>query len=474
MCEIELQIIRTTGLTTIVVPPALKGATRIAQRPDIILSDGRWQYVLDEEVLRCAQGDRGEAQDDKWGPIRGIIASVRLSPTARVLFSLYIPSMIMSFGQGMVVPTIPVLAKAFDVSVGLAAQAVTAQLVARVLALVPAGMLVDRAGRRPLLIAGPVIMAAGAAMTALAPAFWVLLAGQFLTGAGSTLWQTAREIAAVDVVRPEQRGRMMSGFMGMHSVGVAAGPVLGGIITDTLNFRAVFWVYTVMALITLAISARIRETAQPRRGERAPLFNFGRLSEVEPYFRVTYVVIVINTFVAMMRSSLINSMLPLYVGVQLGYSSTQVGTLFGLYGLVNILMIAPTGVLMDSLGRKAVVVPSTYLAALVFFAFPLAAEVLQLSVLVALTGVATGLALGTMATYTYDVIPEHARGRLQATRRTIAEAGALLGPMAAGIIADARDPGAAFWFFVPIQFISGLLITFLAKESLHHVRERSP
>lgn len=381
--------------------------------------------------------------------------------------------MIMSFGQGMVVPTIPTLARTFDVSIGTAAQAVTAQLVARVLALFPAGMLIDRVGRRPLLLAGPIIIAVGAAMTAVAPTFWVLLVGQFLTGAGSTLWQTAREIAAVDVVRPEQRGRMMSGFMGMHSVGTAAGPVLGGVLTDLFNFRAVFWVYTIMALITLAISTRIGETYRPRPGTRTPLFNFGKLSEVEPYFRVTYVVIVINTFVAMMRSALINSMLPLYVGVQLGYSSTEVGSLFGLYGLVIGLMIAPTGVLMDKIGRKAVVIPSTYIAAFVFFAFPLVSQMLHLSALVVLVGIATGLALGTMATYTYDVIPENARGRLQATRRTIAEAGAIVGPIIAGIIADARDPGAAFWFFVPIQLISGLLITFLAKESLHRAKTAS-
>ncbi len=395
--------------------------------------------------------------------------------------------MIMSFGQGMIVPTIPVLAQTFDVSVGMAAQAVTAQLVARVLGLFPAGMLIDRVGRRPLLIAGPIIIAGGAAATALTPEFWLLLAGQFATGIGSTLWQTAREIAAVDVVRPEQRGRMMSGFMGMHSVGTATGPVLGGLLTDTFNFRAVFWVYTLMAFITLAISLRLQETGprrataspvgallpEPVEGRRATLFDFGRLSEVDPYFRVTYIIIVINTFVAMMRSTLINSMLPLYVGVQLGYSSTDVGTLFGLYGLVNVLMIAPTGMLMDSLGRKAVVVPSTYLAAFAFFAFPLTTQMLPLSILTGLVGVATGLALGTMATYTYDVIPEHARGRLQATRRTIAEAGAILGPMLAGVVADARDPGTAFWCFVPLQLASGLAITFLAKESLHRVRTRT-
>src|SRR5437588_5521762 len=201
---------------------------------------------------------------------------------------------------------------------------------------------------------------------------------------------------------------MLSGFMGMSSVGLAGGPVLGGLVTSVFNFRAVFWVYAVMALATLLVSLRIKETARRVERRQGSPFQFGKLSEIEPYFRTTYVVLVINTFVAMMRSLLINSLLPLYVGVQLGYSSLQIGPLFSIYALVNVLMIAPTGMLSDSVGRKAVVMPSTYIAAAVFLLLPLATGMIELSVLVVFVGIATGLALGTMATYTYDIIPEHA------------------------------------------------------------------
>src|SRR5438552_5961340 len=134
---------------------------------------------------------------------------IQLSDTARVLLNLYIPSMIMSFGQGMVAPIIPTLAKSFDVSVGMAAQAVTAQVAGRTLSLLPIGILVDRVGRRPVMIAGPLMMCSAAVVTALTPDFWLLLVAQFFSGMGNGMWQTAREIAAVDVVRPEQRGRML-------------------------------------------------------------------------------------------------------------------------------------------------------------------------------------------------------------------------------------------------------------------------
>ncbi len=397
-----------------------------------------------------------------------------LGDNTQLLLSLYIPSMVMSFGQGMVAPTIPILASSFDVSIGLAAQAVTAQVLGRTVALIPAGIVIDRLGRRPALLGGPLLIAAASVLAATTPIFALLLVAQFLSGAGGSFWQMSREIVAVDVVQPAQRGRMMSGFMGTHSVGTAIGPVFGGVIGDLLGFRAVFWAYGLIALGTFLVSASIRETGSVRRqaGPRS-LLNIGSVREIEPYFRVTYVVLILNTFVAMMRGALITSMVPLYVGVQLGYTSTQVGAIFSIYGLVNVLMIAPTGYLSDTKGRKSVVVPSTIIAAAVFIAFPLATQLWQLSILGGLTGVATGLALGTMATYSYDVIPVTARARLQALRRIIGDSGALLGPLLGGLAADQWGASSVFWLFVPIQLVAGVAIIFFARESLGYVKAQA-
>ena len=391
---------------------------------------------------------------------------VRLNDTAWILLSLYIPSALMSSGQGMVFPTIPVMATSFGVSVGVAAQVVTAGAVGRLAFLIPGGVMVDRLGRKPAMVIGSTMIAFGAVLTAVTPVFGLVLLAQFLSGAGGTLWQMAREIAAIDVVRADQRGRVMSGFMGMSSVGITLGPVLGGVLTDAFNFRAVFWVYTLLTIATLLVSLSIRETRAFRPARPGRIFDFGRLSEIEPYYRPTFIVLVFNTFTAMMRGTLINSILPLFVAAQLGFSTTEVGTLFGVYGLVNVLMIFPTGIISDKIGRKAAVVPSTIVATVAFVFFPFARDFPQLVGLCALVGIATGLALGTMATYTYDVIPEAARGRLQAMRRGLAEGGALGGPLIGGIVADAYTPGAAFLFFVPLQLTSALLMSFVAKESL--------
>jgi MFS transporter, DHA1 family, multidrug resistance protein len=391
---------------------------------------------------------------------------LHFSDTTRTLIGLYVPAMVMSLGQGMVVPTIPALAATFEVSAGLAAQLVTAGMLGRVLSLIPTGQLLDRIGRRPLLIAGPAIITASSVLSAVAPAFPILLLAQFLAGIGLNSWLVAREVAVVDVVRPDQRGRMIAGFHGMSSVGIAVGPVLGGLITDNVGFRAVFWAYALISLFTLVTSLGIKETAQIRKTEKRSWFDIGKLSDIEPYFRKTYIVVVVNTFVAFMRGSLIQSLIPLYIGLQLGLSSTEIGAWFGIYGLVNVLMIAPTGILSDARGRKAVVMPSAYLAVIVFAAFPLATGSPWLSILAVLAGISSGLALGTMATYTYDIVPAESRARMQALRRLLGDMGSVVGPMLGGAISDFSSPSVAFWAFVPLQLLAGLLITFMARESL--------
>ncbi len=399
---------------------------------------------------------------------------IRFTGTSRLLLSLYIPSMVMSFGQGMVLPTVPVLAAHFQVTIGVAAQIVTAQLIGRVLILIPAGVLIDRFGRRPMLIAGPVIIGVGALLTALAPSFWLLLAAQVIIGAGANLWQTSREIAAIDLVRPEQRGRLMSGFMGMGSVGTSIGPLLGGWMTQTFSFHAVFWTYAAMALATLLISFTIPETAARAHSAKPPAFSLGSMKDIDPYWRPTFVALIFNSFAAFMRSSLTNAMLPLYAGSMLGYSPVEVGTLFTGMGVVNFIMIVPTGIISDSWGRKAVVVPSAVFGALAFLGIPLFRDLLPLALLSGLLGLSNGLGLGSMASYAYDVIPPESRGRMQAFRRTIGETGGVLGPVAGGLITDLYNPALAFLCFVPLQAAAAVSIGFFARESLRNPRITAP
>jgi MFS family permease len=415
--------------------------------------------------------------------------SLKMGSTARSLGTLYGTSLFVSFGHGMTFPTIPIIAAHFDVSVGWAAQIVTAWALGRLVGTPPAGIIVDRLGARVAMLIGPVFIIVGALSVALSPSFWLVLPALFLAGVGDSTWMIGREIAGVELVRPEQRGRMMSGFMGVNSAGMALGPALGGILADAHDFRVVFLGYMSAAIVVLVLSlfARVgpaaprkRAAAAPALGPSAPAWWSPKriagipdlVRQIEPGLRSTYLVLVFATFTMMLYRMVFQSMMPLYVVTQRGFTATEFGFLLSVQGIIVVLMIFPAGLIMDKLGRKWAMVPSTGIPAISFLLIPFADSYLELVALVGLMGLANGLSLGSVATSTYDVIPAAARGRLQALRRTVSEVGGISGPLAGGVIAGAANPGVPFLATAPILVIASFLLLFVAKETL--VKKREP
>jgi MFS family permease len=159
-------------------------------------------------------------------------------------------------------------------------------------------------------------------------------------------------------------------------------------------------------------------------------------------------------------------MLPLYAGSYLLLSPTEIGMLFSISGVIVFAMIVPAGFIMDRVGRKWCTVPSTGLPGLVFLLIPLASNFTQLAVLVGISGLSVGLSLGSIATSTYDVAPAHARGRLQAARRTIAELGSAVSPMIGGYLANTFSPGVPFLVYAPLLIVSAAWLAWVGKETL--------
>ncbi len=188
--------------------------------------------------------------------------------------------------------------------------------------------------------------------------------------------------------------------------------------------------------------------------------------EIHPDLRPTYCALVFATLANQSQRVIVQSMLPLYAVYYLQLTPTQVGMLFTISGMIVFVMIIPAGFLMDRVGRKWCTVPSTGLPALIFLLIPMTSNFTHLAVLLGIVGVAQGLSLGSLATSTYDVVPAHARGRLQALRRTIAELGSSVAPLLGGYLANAFNPGVPFLVYAPLLLLSATLLAIVGKETL--------
>jgi MFS transporter, DHA1 family, multidrug resistance protein len=404
----------------------------------------------------------------------------RIGPTARGLVILY-TSTLFSAGWAMIIPSIPVLATQFGVSAGTAAQVITAFAFGKFVGMPIGGMVLDRLGTRGALLGGPVAASVAALLAAGTPWFGAMLGLLVVMGAGDSLWTLGREVAGIDLARKDQRGRVLSGFHGIHSIGLALGPLIGGVLTEAVSFKAAFIAYAACAAVSVPLGL-IVHTARPSKSPRlvsqavkgrglAPLLRRLRglsdlFKQIQPHLRATYAVIVLATMTSFMHRSTMQSMLPLYAGSYLGFTPTEVGLLFSISGAFVFAMILPAGFVIDKVGRKWATVPSTGIPALAFLLIPFSNTFFQLAVLVSLVGVANGLSLGSLATSTYDVVPPSARGRLQAARRTVAEIGGTSAPLFGGLLADALNPGVPFLVYAPLLVLSAVLLALVGRETL--------
>jgi MFS family permease len=116
---------------------------------------------------------------------------------------------------------------------------------------VPFGTLSDRIGRKPVIVIGLLIFAAGSVMAAMAHSIGVLLAGRLLQGSGAV----ASVITALmaDLTREEVRTRAMAGIGMSIGLAFAVGMIVGPIVAAHYDVGALFWMTGVLSLLAILI-----------------------------------------------------------------------------------------------------------------------------------------------------------------------------------------------------------------------------
>jgi len=94
-------------------------------------------------------------------------------------------------------------------------------------------------------------------------------------GVAESIWVIAREVSGIDLASPSQRGRVLSGFHGVNNVGLALGPLFGGLLTESVGFRAAFVAYAVCAAASVLIGFSVRNQTEQEDSpqSRAGLFS---------------------------------------------------------------------------------------------------------------------------------------------------------------------------------------------------------
>ncbi|MFI5764414.1 MFS transporter [Streptomyces sp. NPDC051563] len=132
-----------------------------------------------------------------------------------------------------------------------------------------AGSTADRIGRRKVFTAGIVLFTAGSVLCSLAPSLGWLIAFRMIQAVGgSMLNPVAMSIITNTFTEPKERARAIGVWGAVVGISMAAGPLIGGLLVDSVGWRSIFWINLPVGILALVLTLRYIPESRAERPRR--------------------------------------------------------------------------------------------------------------------------------------------------------------------------------------------------------------
>jgi EmrB/QacA subfamily drug resistance transporter len=152
------------------------------------------------------------------------------------------------------------------------------------------GSTADRIGRRRVFRYGLVLFTAGSMLCSLAPSLgWLIVFRMVQAVGGSMLNPVAMSIITNTFTDPRERARAIGAWGGVVGISMAAGPIVGGLLVQSVGWRSIFWINVPVGLAALVLTTLfVPESRAPRPRRVDPL---GQLLVIALLGTLTYAII---------------------------------------------------------------------------------------------------------------------------------------------------------------------------------------
>ncbi|BBC36508.1 MFS transporter [Streptomyces graminofaciens] len=153
-----------------------------------------------------------------------------------------------------------------------------------------AGSTADRIGRRKVFMAGLVVFTIGSVLCSLAPNLELLIVFRMVQAVGgSMLNPVAMSIITNTFTDPRERARAIGAWGAVVGISMAAGPLIGGLLVESVGWRSIFWINLPVGLVALLATWRyVPESRAPKARRPDPV---GQVLVMALFGSLTYTII---------------------------------------------------------------------------------------------------------------------------------------------------------------------------------------
>ena len=164
----------------------------------------------------------------------------------------------------VVVTALPAIHREFGADLAQLEWTINAFTLTFAAGIITAAALGDRFGRRRIFVLGLGLFTAASAACAIAPDAAVLVAARAVQGLGAAMVMPLSLTILVAAFPPERRGAIIGIWGALGGLGVAGGPLVGGAVTQGLDWHWIFWINVPIGVVALILSRlRLAETRGP-------------------------------------------------------------------------------------------------------------------------------------------------------------------------------------------------------------------
>ena len=191
------------------------------------------------------------------------LASKRATLLAATLASFLTPFMGSSTNVAL-----PSIGREFSMDAVLLSWVPTSYLLAAAMFLVPFGRIADIHGRKKVFLYGTTLFTLASVLTAVSVSTPMLIVARVLQGIGSSMIFGTGVAILTSVFPPGERGRVLGINVAAVYTGLSVGPFLGGVLTQNLGWRSIFWATVPLGLVVITfVLWRLKGEWAEARGE---------------------------------------------------------------------------------------------------------------------------------------------------------------------------------------------------------------